>query len=98
MFFIIIHKNLMVLYKVRHVYSPIHKFWSYFYQLVKIFVIINPLFSYATLSLHQPGKVFPLFFTRLNTFAAVDIQPLKSTLFFSVTFSTSLVDLEKNFN
>ena len=65
MFFKIIHKNLMVLYKVRHVYSAIHEFWSKLYQLVKIFVIINRFFfmphSLSIQSSNRPGKSFLYF-------------------------------------
>ena len=100
MFFKIIHENLMVLYKIRHVYSAIHKFWSNFHQLVKIFVIINRLFFYTALSLsiqssNRQGKVSPLFFSRLNTFAAVDTQPLREFCFSVSYFQLPLLISKK---
>ena len=47
---------LIVLYKIRHVYSTIHQLWSNSHQIVKIFVIINHLFFHTALSIHPIFK------------------------------------------
>ena len=102
-FFKILHKSLMVFYKVRHVYSAIHKFPSTSHQLVKIFIIINHFFFFIPHSIYiqssnWPGKSFPrTFLSRLNIFAAVDIQSPNNILFFRLMFSTSFIDFKKVF-
>ena len=102
MFFKIIYKNLLVLHKIRHVYSAVHKFWSNFHQLVNIFIIIYRLLFHTTLTLR------PIFKSTRQICSSILLSPKyfrccwrptpKSTLFFSAVFSTSLFDLEKCFN
>ena len=89
-------------YKIRHVYSTVHQLWSNSHQLIQIFIIINRFFfilhSLYIQSSNRLGKFCPrIFLSRINTFAAVDIQPSKKTLFFKLIFSTSFIDFEKVF-
>ena len=62
-------------------------------------MVKSGLFFYFTLAVHpssnRQGKFFPrTFLSRLNIFAAVDIQPPNNTLFFRLVFSTSFIDFE----
>ena len=52
----ITNKNLVVLCKIRHVYSTIHQLWSNSHQLVKIFIIINRLFFHGAVFIHPIFK------------------------------------------
>ena len=92
-----------ILCKIRHFYSTIHQLCSNSYQLVNIFVIINRLFFHTTVFIHpifeSTGIINSpcIFFSRLNTFKAIDIQPPNNALFLRLMFSTSPIDFEKFF-
>ena len=66
----------MVLHKIRHVYTAIHKFQSNFHQLVHIFVIIYRSFIKSTFSF---GKLTVIWFIPLASFIFNTLFPI--TLF-----------------
>ena len=103
------HKKCYVSMAILRVFSKIVHLNLWFFTnyvmftlQLQIFVIINFFFFHTALSIIQssnwPGKFSQrIFFSRLNTFAAVDIQPPSKTLFFRLMFSTCFIDFEKVF-